>query len=55
MKFCCREVIGLLSPGNSMMKNLGTVIFEDDCIAIGIDQENGILLSAGYSLRIWYP
>ena len=48
-------VVWSLPLDGPMTTNLGAVTLPDGSLAIGIGQENGILLPAGNSLRIWSP
>ena len=48
-------VVWSLTLDGQMTTNLGAVTLPDGGIAIGIGQENGILLPGGNSLRIWSP
>jgi hypothetical protein len=49
------QVIWSLPLDGEMVTNLGAVTLSDGSVAIGIGQEDGILLPSGYSLRIWHP
>jgi hypothetical protein len=49
------EVVWSLALDGEMITNLGAVTLPGGDLAIGMGQENGILPSASYSLRIWHP